>query len=114
MKSGRRAPTPVGARAGCEDCREKTERSPQSRQAPPSAFVEPVVETLMTRWRLLVEPTLEDLLADEIMVPVLRRAGIDAAELREQLAEMARRLAKPKPPRSQPARTACRGDALYC
>ncbi|HZS83053.1 MAG TPA: hypothetical protein VFA50_09275 [Stellaceae bacterium] len=68
----------------------------------------------MTRWRLLVEPTLEDLLADEIMVPVLRRAGIDAAELREQLAEMARRLAKPKPPRSQPARTACRGDALYC
>jgi 2-hydroxychromene-2-carboxylate isomerase len=39
------------------------------------------------------EPSLEDLLAeDEVMMPVLRSAGLDRSELRALLAETARRL----------------------
>jgi hypothetical protein len=38
------------------------------------------------------EPNLEDLLADEVMKPVLRSAGLDAAEFREMMVETARRL----------------------
>jgi len=41
-------------------------------------------------WRR--EPSLEDLLADEIMAPVLRSAGVDAKAFREMIAETARRL----------------------
>ena len=48
----------------------------------------------MTRWRMtMIEPTLDDLLDDEIMRPVMRSAGIDADRLKEALAETARRLA---------------------
>jgi len=38
------------------------------------------------------EPSLEDLLADEVMTPVLRSAGLEAEEFREMMVETARRL----------------------
>jgi hypothetical protein len=38
------------------------------------------------------EPSLEDLLADEVMRPVLRSAGLEAQELREMMEETARRI----------------------
>ena len=38
------------------------------------------------------EPNLEDLLADEVMTPVLRSAGLEAREFREMMAETARRI----------------------
>jgi hypothetical protein len=38
------------------------------------------------------EPSLEDLLADEVMEPVLRSAGLEPQELREMLVETARRI----------------------
>jgi hypothetical protein len=38
------------------------------------------------------EPGLEDLLADEIMAPVLKSAGTDTQGIREMMVETARRL----------------------
>ena len=38
------------------------------------------------------EPSLEDLLADEVMQPVLRSAGLELKELREMMVETARRI----------------------
>jgi hypothetical protein len=38
------------------------------------------------------EPSLEDLLADEVMTPVLRSAGLEEHQLREMMAETARRI----------------------
>jgi hypothetical protein len=38
------------------------------------------------------EPSLEDLLADEVMEPVLRSAGLELQELREMMIETARRI----------------------
>jgi len=38
------------------------------------------------------EPSLEDLLADEVMEPVLRSAGLEAQELRDMMFETARRI----------------------
>jgi hypothetical protein len=38
------------------------------------------------------EPSIEDLLADEVMTPVLRSAGLEAQEFREMMAETARRI----------------------
>ena len=38
------------------------------------------------------EPSLEDLLADEVMMPVLRSAGLEAHEFREMMVETARRI----------------------
>lgn len=38
------------------------------------------------------EPSLEDLLADELMAPVLRSAGFDAQGFRDMMAETARRI----------------------
>ena len=38
------------------------------------------------------EPSLEDLLADEVMTPVLRSAGLEAKEFREMMVETARRI----------------------
>jgi hypothetical protein len=47
----------------------------------------------MTGWKMTMnEPTLDDLLADEIMQPIMRSAGVDAAQLRAGLGETARRL----------------------
>ena len=37
-------------------------------------------------------PSLDDLLADEVMEPVLRSAGLDQHELREMMVETARRI----------------------
>lgn len=45
----------------------------------------------MWKWKM-AEPSLQDLLDDQIMVPVMRSAGLDAGELRELLAELAKRL----------------------
>lgn len=38
------------------------------------------------------EPSLEDLLADDLMAPVLRSAGVDREQVREMLVETARRI----------------------
>jgi len=38
------------------------------------------------------EPSLEDLLADEVMEPVLRSAGLEVQELRDMMFETARRI----------------------
>ena len=38
------------------------------------------------------EPSLDDLLDDEVMAPVLRSAGFDARGLREMMVETARRI----------------------
>ena len=38
------------------------------------------------------EPSLDDLLADEVMEPELRRAGLELQELREMMLETARRI----------------------
>ena len=38
------------------------------------------------------EPSLEDLLADEVMTPVLRSAGLEAQEFREMMEQTARRI----------------------
>ena len=40
------------------------------------------------------EPSLEDLLADDVMTPVLRSAGLEAHEFREMMVETARRIEK--------------------
>ncbi len=54
----------------------------------------------MQRWKMSeVEPSLDDLLDDEIMIPVMRSAGLDAEQLRAELRRAASRLAglKAKP-----------------
>jgi len=38
------------------------------------------------------EPSLEDLLADEVMEPVLRSAGLEPQEFRDMMLETARRI----------------------
>jgi hypothetical protein len=38
------------------------------------------------------EPSLEDLLADEVMTPVLRSAGLETQEFRDMMVETARRI----------------------
>ena len=51
------------------------------------------VEGEMGKWRMTGEPSLDELLDDEIMGYVMRTAGLDTSELRRQLADLARRLA---------------------
>jgi hypothetical protein len=46
----------------------------------------------MRGWKMATEPTLDELLRDEIMVPVMRSAGVDAARLRSMVTDLARRL----------------------
>jgi hypothetical protein len=56
-------------------------------------------------WKMtMIEPTLDDLLDDEIMTPIMRSAGVDVNELRARLAETAHRLTAQKPPRQPAAR----------
>ena len=43
------------------------------------------------------EPSLEDLLADDVMAPVLRSAGFDAQGFRDMMAETARRIDRGAP-----------------
>jgi len=38
------------------------------------------------------EPSLDELLADDLMTPVLRSAGLDAQGVRDMMAETARRV----------------------
>ena len=70
----------------------------------------------MTGWKMtMIEPTLDDLLADEIMTSVMRSAGVDALQLKTRLAEQARRLrdrgdAVPRPS----VRRSCRSASLCC
>jgi hypothetical protein len=45
----------------------------------------------MRGWTMAVEPTLDDLLRDDIMVSVTRSAGIDVARLRALMTDVARR-----------------------
>jgi hypothetical protein len=70
----------------------------------------------MTGWKMtMIEPTLDDLLDDEIMAPVMRSAGVDASQIKARLAEQARRLRGrgAAMPRSATRRT-CRSQALRC
>ncbi|HEV3177415.1 MAG TPA: hypothetical protein VGZ72_15590 [Stellaceae bacterium] len=56
----------------------------------------------MRRWTMsVVEPSLDDLLDDEIMIPVIRSAGLSPEQLREELRRAACRLSglKAKPPK---------------
>lgn len=47
----------------------------------------------MRRWKMPKrEPSLDELLGDEIMVPVTRSAGLDRTELRRLLEDLARRV----------------------
>jgi len=48
----------------------------------------------MRQWRMMGEPSLDELLGDEMMEWVMRAAGLDATELRRWLAEMAQRVAE--------------------
>ena len=49
----------------------------------------------MRRWKMSeVEPSLDELLGDEIMIPVMRSAGLSADELRAELRLAASRLAR--------------------
>lgn len=59
----------------------------------------------MRRWQMAIEPSLDDLLGDEIMIEVMRSAGIDADELRAQLHKAARRLARPERKRGSEGRS---------
>ncbi|HTZ78750.1 MAG TPA: hypothetical protein VMC10_12610 [Stellaceae bacterium] len=44
----------------------------------------------MHKWKIeVVEPSIDDLLGDEIMVPVMRSAGLSAEEFRLQIRRMA-------------------------
>jgi len=52
----------------------------------------------MRRWNMgVVEPSLDELLSDEIMIPVMRSAGLSAEQLRAELRQAARRLARVEP-----------------
>jgi len=50
----------------------------------------------MSRWRLAGEPDLEELLGDDVMGHVVRSAGVSHEELRRQLSDISRRLARSK------------------
>ena len=44
----------------------------------------------MQKWKIdVVEPTIDDLLGDEMMIPVMRSAGLSADELRRQIRRVA-------------------------
>jgi hypothetical protein len=62
----------------------------------------------------MIEPTLDDLLDDEIMTPVMRSAGVDAALLRQRLGETARRLGEQAVPLPPPSPRAVRREAVCC
>ena len=49
----------------------------------------------MPKWRMAGEPSLDELLDDEMMDRVMRRAGLDATELRRRMVEVARRREEP-------------------
>lgn len=47
---------------------------------------------MMRNWRMVIEPTLDDLLTDDVMIAVMRSAGVDAEQIRRRLIEIAERL----------------------
>jgi hypothetical protein len=47
----------------------------------------------MREWRMAGEPSLDELLDDEIMESMMRSAGVDERELRRRLRELSHRLA---------------------
>lgn len=60
----------------------------------------------MRRWNMgVVEPSLDELLSDEIMIPVMRSAGLSAEQLRAELRQAARRLARVEP--KAPTESSC-------
>jgi hypothetical protein len=63
----------------------------------------------MQKWWMSGEPSIEELLADEIMDPVARSAGMSREELRSKVMEIARRIALG---RSKGNRRACCGAAV--
>jgi hypothetical protein len=66
----------------------------------------------MTGWKMtMIEPTLDDLLEDEMMTSVMRSAGVDALQIKARLAEQARRLGDRGEAES---RRSCRSEALCC
>jgi hypothetical protein len=68
---------------------------------------------MMRGWKLTIrEPHLDELLADEMMVPVTRSAGLDRTQLRAMLAQLARRLPPERlTPRRDCASAPCREPA---
>ena len=69
----------------------------------------------MTDWKMtMIEPTLDDLLADEIMQPVMRSAGIDAAQLKACLGETARRRSERDIVLPLPVPPSCSMHAVFC
>lgn len=62
----------------------------------------------MRRW-LVGEPSLDELLADDIMGPVVASAGISREQLRLHITEMARRLAEARDGRIDERVAACSG-----
>ena len=67
----------------------------------------------MTGWKMtMIEPTLDDLLDDAIMTPIMRSAGVDAAQLKARLGETARRLTERKI--APPPHRACHHMPLAC
>jgi hypothetical protein len=70
----------------------------------------------MTGWKMtMIEPTLDDLLDDEIMASVMRSAGVDASQLKARLAEQARRLGDRGDAMLHPSvRCPGRSDSLCC
>ena len=63
----------------------------------------------MGKWRMTGEPSLDELLGDEIMDHVTRTAGLDKSELRRRLADIARRLAD----RARPELSPCCGAGFH-
>lgn len=61
----------------------------------------------MRKWQMPGEPSLEELLSDEIMDHVTRAAGLDKSELRRRLAELAERLADRQPKKGFDASRCC-------
>ncbi len=44
----------------------------------------------MQKWKIdVVEPSIDDLLGDDIMIPVMRSAGLSAEELKTQIRRVA-------------------------
>jgi len=63
----------------------------------------------MQTWWMSGEPSIDELLGDEIMDPVARSAGLSREELRLKVVEVARRIALG---RSKGRREACCGAAV--
>jgi hypothetical protein len=69
---------------------------------------------MMALWHFVGEPTLDELIEDEMMIPVMRSAGIDAVRLRAAYAEMARRRRGDAAPRPATALRSRSREAVLC